>query len=149
DLLALPDKLTACTEAFLAHLASRPAVWDVGDLNDLREDSALPRGRVHEDLRAALVFHRMCPGVPLGASGAAFARGLGKNLRANVGSRRRQLEKAFTAEFDTVKKESLRESMEALFRLHNRRWQKRGAAGAFSDPRVQAFHHEVSARFLE
>ena len=38
--------------------------------------------------------------------------------------------------------------MEDLFRLHNRRWRRRGAMGAFAGKRMQAFHHEVAQKFL-
>jgi len=79
-----------------------------------------------------------------------FLKTLGKNMRANVGRRRRQLEKAFKCQIDTVTSaDELPAAMEDLFRLHNARWQRRGARGAFGTPELRAFHQEIARRFLE
>jgi CelD/BcsL family acetyltransferase involved in cellulose biosynthesis len=131
----------------LAHLSSARGRWDFADLNDLREGS--PVGGAADGLSTRVEFHRMCPIIRLAPTWEEYAKGLGKNLRANVPRRRRQLEKAFRAELGCVEDPAeLAQAMEDLFALHNRRWRKRGAMGAFSGKRVQAFHHEVARRFL-
>ncbi|HEY7955264.1 MAG TPA: hypothetical protein VII38_08215, partial [Polyangia bacterium] len=125
DFLGPEARRAECAAAFVAHLAERRGLWDLCDLNDLPGGSALPSLAI-ESLRVETVFHRMCPVVRLGPSYDGFLKTLGKNLRANVGRRRRQLEKAFAAELDTVK-DGLPQAMDDLFRLHNQRWRRRGA----------------------
>jgi CelD/BcsL family acetyltransferase involved in cellulose biosynthesis len=149
DILSAPEHLGAAAAAFMDHIAHRKPAWDVCDLNDLREGSALPSLPGSEHLRAETVFHRVCPVIPLGATFDGFVKSLGKNMRSNVGRRRRQLEKAFVTEFDLATAETLPGALEELFALHNGRWRKRGASGAFADPAVQAFHHEVAPLFLQ
>ena len=80
------------------------------------------------------------------ASWDEFVKRLSKNMRTNVGRRRRQVAKQFRAEYDLADATTLPAAMEELFRLHNARWRRRGVAGAFAGARVQAFHHEVARR---
>ena len=70
------------------------------------------------------------PIIELAPTWDEYSKKLGKNLRANVGRRRRQLEKAFKTELGTVDDPAeLHQAMEELYALHNRRWRKRGASG--------------------
>jgi CelD/BcsL family acetyltransferase involved in cellulose biosynthesis len=87
--------------------------------------------------------------IPLEATWEKFAAGLSKNMRTNVGRRRRQIAKTFKTEYDTANADTLAQAMEELFELHNRRWRRRGAMGAFAGERMQKFHHEVARQFLE
>jgi len=152
DIVGPPDRQAECTRAFLAHLAKTRSLWDVCDLNDLLDGSALPSAPFassDEHLRGETVFHRMCPVISLAPSWEEYSKSLGKNLRANVGRRRRQLEKAYRTELDTVHGDALPAAMNDLFHLHNTRWRRRGVGGAFSGERIQAFHHEVARKFDE
>lgn len=147
DQIAAAGREADCARAFLSHLSAERKRWDFCDLNDLRQDHPLGDGT--DGLNAVVEFHRQCPIIQLLPSWDAYVKTLGKNLRANVGRRRRQLEKAFETELATVDDEAeLPQAMEELFALHNRRWRKRGASGAFASKRVQAFHQEVALRFL-
>src|SRR5205823_1558429 len=47
-------------------------------------------------------------------------------------------------EIETAAKDDLDGGMEALFRLHQRRWRGRGLPGQFASGRVRAFHREVA-----
>jgi CelD/BcsL family acetyltransferase involved in cellulose biosynthesis len=151
DLLAADGERERVAATFLRELATTTSEWDLADLNDLRQGGPLLEARV-DGLRSEPVFHRRCPAIPLagGVTFDAFLKTLGKNMRANVGRRRRQLEKAYRCELDTVTRaDELPAAMEDLFRLHNARWQRRGARGAFGTPALRAFHHEIARRFLE
>ena len=56
-----------------------------------------PRSRVGEmpaGVRPLLVHHRVCPFIPLSPSWDEFVKRLSKNMRTNVGRRRRQVPKA-------------------------------------------------------
>jgi CelD/BcsL family acetyltransferase involved in cellulose biosynthesis len=151
ELIAADGDRERVAAVLLGELASSVSAWDLGDLNDLRQGGAIHEAVGEVDgLRRELVFHRHCPTIALGTTFDGFLKSLGKNMRANVGRRRRQLEKAYRCQLDTVTNpDELPEAMEALFRLHNARWQRRGARGAFGTPALRAFHHEVARRFLQ
>ena len=105
-----------------------------------------PRVRCRAGSVRCCVHHRVCPFIPLTPSWDEFVKRLSKNMRTNVGRRRRQVAKQFRAEYDLATDETLPAAMEELFRLHNARWRRRGVAGAFAGERMQAFHHEVARR---
>jgi CelD/BcsL family acetyltransferase involved in cellulose biosynthesis len=146
--ICAPGREAECARAFLAYLVEQKSRWDLCDLNDVPRGHPLSQGG--GPLHATVEFHRHCPIIRLPSSWDAYLKTLGKNLRANVPRRRRQLEKAFRAELGIVEDPAeLAQAMEDLFALHNRRWRKRGVRGAFASKRVQAFHHEVARRFLQ
>jgi len=148
DLLASPPYERGCAAAFLRHLFEARDRWDLADLNDLREGGVLVRAE-RGGHAGGTSFHRHCPVIELPESWKIYAAGLGKSTRSQVGRRRRQLEKRFHAELVLADASTLHAAMERLFALHNGRWQRRGAAGAFADPAVQRFHHEVAGCFLQ
>jgi len=150
DFLAVDERRGEVAEALFTALGQEQARWDFADLNDLRADSTLPRLGLPAALRGTVNFHRKCPTITLEATWDVYAKSLGKNMRANVGRRRRQIEKQFATKLETVSDPAaLPAAMTDLFALHNARWQRRGAKGAFATPELQAFHQEVARRFLE
>ena len=148
EILAARGHERAVRDAFLDHLAAHASRWDLCDFADQRKGTSLTVGEMPAALRPLIVHHRVCPYVPLSASWDEFTKRLSKNMRTNVGRRRRQVAKQFRAEYDVADDASLTTAMEELFRLHNARWRRRGVSGAFAGARMQAFHHEVARRFL-
>ncbi len=148
EILAARGHEGAVRDAFMAHLAAHAQRWDLCDFADQRKGTSLTVGEMPEGLRPLLVHHRVCPYVPLSKTWDEFTKRLSKNMRTNVGRRRRQVAKQFRAEYDVADETTLPAAMEELFRLHNARWRRRGVSGAFAGARMQAFHHEVARRFL-
>ncbi len=148
EILAARGHEQAVRDAFVSHLAAGSRRWDLCDFADQRKGTSLIEGEMPPELRPLLVHHRVCPFIPLETSWDAFVKRLSKNMRANVGRRRRQVAKQFRAEYDLADAATLPTAMEELFRLHNARWRRRGVSGAFAGARMQAFHHEVARRFL-
>jgi CelD/BcsL family acetyltransferase involved in cellulose biosynthesis len=149
EILAAAGHERAVRDAFLAHLAACSSRWDLCDFADQRQGTSLTHSEMPDGLRSLIVHHRVCPYVPLSPSWDEFVKRLSKNMRTNVGRRRRQVAKQFRAEYDVAGDETLTAAMEELFRLHNARWRRRGVAGAFAGARMQAFHHEVARKFLQ
>ena len=149
EILAARGHERAARDAFLGHLAAHARRWDLCDFADQRKGTSLTLGEMPAGVRPLLVHHRVCPFIPLSASWDEFAKRLSKNMRTNVGRRRRQVAKQFRAEYDLADAATLPAAMEELFRLHNARWRRRGVSGAFAGARMQRFHHEVAAKFLE
>ncbi|MCU1279136.1 MAG: Protein involved in cellulose biosynthesis (CelD) [bacterium] len=149
EILAARGHEGAARDAFMAHLAAHSSGWDLCDFADQRKGTSLTVGEMPDGLRPLLVHHRVCPFIPLVSSWDEQAKRLSKNMRTNVGRRRRQVAKEFRAEYDLATVETVTAAMEELFRLHNARWRRRGVAGAFAGARMQAFHHEVARKFLQ
>jgi CelD/BcsL family acetyltransferase involved in cellulose biosynthesis len=157
ETIAPADMRAACAAAFARHLGAAARDWELLDLPNLHESSPLAElpglageaGRGHGTVGQVAV-HRLCPVLRLPSTFDEVLKQLGKNLRANLGRRRRQLERLHGAVLDTVRDpDELPSAMTDLFALHNARWQERGVGGAFAAEEIQRFHRLVAARFLE
>jgi CelD/BcsL family acetyltransferase involved in cellulose biosynthesis len=148
EILAATGYERVVRDAFMSHLQAHATDWDLCDFADQRKGTSLTEGEMPAGLRPLLLHHRVCPFIPLSASWDEFVKRLSKNMRTNVGRRRRQVAKQFRAEYDLATAETLPAAMEELFRLHNARWRRRGASGAFAGERIQAFHRDVAKKFL-
>jgi CelD/BcsL family acetyltransferase involved in cellulose biosynthesis len=148
EILAARGHERAARDAFLAYLSRHAHRWDLCDFADQREGTSLTLNEMPPGLVPLLVPHRICPVIPLDETWEKFISRLSKNMRTNVGRRRRQVAKQFRAEYDLAAPDTLRGAMEDLFRLHNTRWRRRGVSGAFSGPRIQKFHHDVAGQLL-
>ena len=153
--LALPNHAVEVASQMLTYLQTGLGGWDIADLQHLRPGSALltaaerqhaehPRGDID------LLPIETCPYAPLDCSWEEFGRRLGKKLRSNLAYYERLILRTFPdAAFSLADQEQLQEGMTALFRLHQSRWNARWLPGVLGGKRIQAFHREVAARFLE
>jgi CelD/BcsL family acetyltransferase involved in cellulose biosynthesis len=148
EILAAPGWELPARDAFLRYLETHARRWDLCDFADQRKGTSLTAGEMPDGLRPLLIHHRVCPYIRLDESWEKFVSRLSKNMRANVGRRRRQVAKQFRAEYDLAAPETVQAAMEELFRLHNGRWRRRGVSGAFAGARMQQFHHDVARQFL-
>jgi len=153
--LALPAYAQEVASALLNYLDRGLRGWDIADLQQLRPDSSLmahaPRPWPHRPTEAQSTLPmEPCPYLPLPPTWEAFARRLSKKMRSNLGYYERLLEKTFPdTRFSLADARTLSAGMTALFDLHQRRWNARWLPGALGNKRVQSFHREVAARFLE
>lgn len=148
EILAAPGHEQAVRDGFVSYLAQHANRWDLCDFADQRKGTSLTVGEMPRTMVPLIVHHRVCPYIRLDETWEKFTSRLSKNMRANVGRRRRQVAKQFRAEYDLATSETVAAAMEELFRLHNGRWRRRGVSGAFAGARMQRFHHEVARRFL-
>ena len=172
DALALPEHASAVTDSLLAHLRHTLHGWDIADLQQIRSDSPLfektenreqkteggtygAETHAHSIIGASgeaqsLLLMEPCPYLELPPTWDAFTPRLGKKMRSNLGYYERLLLKTFPdAEFSLASEYTVREGMNALFDLHQKRWNARWLPGVLGGKRVQAFHQEVAAHFVE
>ncbi|MGZ3441544.1 MAG: GNAT family N-acetyltransferase [Polyangia bacterium] len=147
DLLAAPAHADAVRDAFAGWLAGAARGWDIIDLPDVREDSALATlAPPSPSLAARRYVHRICPYLTLDGSGdwrlAAAAK-----LRTRLRQQNRRLARDFDVAFDLAGADELPHALDDLFYLHDRRWRRRGLRGAFARPSVRRFHRELAGRF--
>ena len=155
DAVAAPGFETRVARAFWDFLGEQRRVWDWLDFQQvqpgavLRCASAAVSG-VRSPFRVGCWEGETCPFLTLPEDWEAFRRSLGKKLRGNVGYYDRALKKRFAGvEARCATPATLAGDMEALFALHQRRWNQRWLPGVFAGRRVRAFHQEVAWRLLE
>jgi CelD/BcsL family acetyltransferase involved in cellulose biosynthesis len=119
------------------------------DLQQLREGTSLSQASPPKGIRARLLPQEVCPYVPLPGGWEEFTATLGKKLRSNIGYYRRLLAREFEVHWETVTNGELPDAMADLFRLHQRRWRRRGLPGAFARPRARRFHEAVAQACLD
>jgi CelD/BcsL family acetyltransferase involved in cellulose biosynthesis len=153
--LALPEAAEEVAAALLAYLDRSLRGWDIADLQQLRPEAPLlahaARPWSHRPAQAQVTLPmEPCPYLPLPETWEQFDRALSKKLRSNLGYYERLVQKTFpdTQTF-LADADTLDTGMTALFDLHQRRWNARWLPGALGSKRVQAFHRDVAARFLE
>jgi CelD/BcsL family acetyltransferase involved in cellulose biosynthesis len=69
---------------------------------------------------------------------------LPRKIRDNLGYFRRRAERASEVNFETATAGTLSEFLEALFRLHDARWQQLGRPGVLADPAIRRFHRAAA-----
>jgi CelD/BcsL family acetyltransferase involved in cellulose biosynthesis len=176
--IALPEWEPTVAAALLDYAQHRLRGWDMADLQQLPPDSpvlAVARESGLESFGAADVqpgstrFQRNtrlsehphtptpcvlpmepCPYLRLPSAWEDLTARLGKKMRSNLSYYDRLLRKTFPdTEYALADTETLEAGMTALFALHQSRWNARWLPGVLGGRRVQAFHREVAARFLE
>ncbi|MDO8587701.1 MAG: GNAT family N-acetyltransferase [Armatimonadota bacterium] len=153
DVIVHPDKRSDAMAAVGEYLESCGGEWDFVDLHQIPEAGAAVElaeivGRP-PGMSAEVVEHEVCPVVDLPDSWEDYTRSLGKSLRFNIGYYERSLRKQYKVEIGAADESNLNEEMEALFRLHGRRWRKRWLPGVLASRKVREFHREVARRFLD
>jgi CelD/BcsL family acetyltransferase involved in cellulose biosynthesis len=69
---------------------------------------------------------------------------LPSKIRNNLGYFRRRAERAGRVSFETATAATLPAFVEALFRLHDARWQHVGQPGVLADPAIRRFHRRAA-----
>lgn len=153
--LALPGYEEAVTQTLLHTMETGLRGWDMADLQQLPPDApflnTLPRPWASQPAEhQSLLPMEPCPYLALPADWETLTAKLGKKMRSNLGYYDRLLVRTFPdAELSLADENTLDAGMTALFALHQSRWNARWLPGVLGNKRVQAFHREVAARFLE
>jgi CelD/BcsL family acetyltransferase involved in cellulose biosynthesis len=153
DVLAAPDAEPHVCAEVCKHLADS-GDYDLADLQQLGAASpfaAHVSGHPVSGLnghRVALRRIETCPYVDLPVSWDAFLNTLGKKMRSNVTYYERLAARDLAdASMTLCAGADLPEAMEALFRLHQRRWRSRMLPGVLGSGSVRRFHRDVADRF--
>ncbi|MCC6347023.1 MAG: GNAT family N-acetyltransferase [Nitrospirales bacterium] len=149
DFLMEPEAAEEVTSAVFAYLLSQKSRWDICDFQELRAVSPLLSFPALSGLHLQRTAMQTCPVLVLPETVAAFRAGLTARSRKRLRYTENNIERAGGACTATATGATRLDFLEALFRLHRAAWEERKESGVLADPRVQAFHREVSAGFLE
>jgi CelD/BcsL family acetyltransferase involved in cellulose biosynthesis len=90
----------------------------------------------------------LCPYIILPTSLKVFTSSLGSNMRKNLRRYMRKLRQEYKVGFKTQSDfASTKEAVETFFKLHQKRWESLGQAGAFADKVTRDFHVEIAEIF--
>jgi CelD/BcsL family acetyltransferase involved in cellulose biosynthesis len=142
--MALPHEKQAVYSAIFRYLSDHSMAWDVMELTDLAEDSALldflyGYAPDNFDLYQSAT-NKVCPYLELPTDWSRFLQTKSANSRSKILYRRKYLEKRFTVHFVEVSTEKqLNDVFEDMVRLHQGRRTFKGDPGVFSSSSFRNF----------
>jgi CelD/BcsL family acetyltransferase involved in cellulose biosynthesis len=142
DALVAPGFERMVMTALAEHLREQPHRWSECRFENVRPESALLFGDFGDNYMDVIESHEVCPVLMLtdGLSRTGLPQSVPAHQQEKVRYYRRRAEKAGKVEFEAVTWELMDEYLEALFRLHRARWQRRGQNGVLEDHHVQTLH---------
>lgn len=152
DLLAVPGREPAVISALLAFLRRQKRTWDLAQLNLLPWYS--PTGiELQRQLRGLgwTAFQYTHPGcvLHLPETWETYLKQVSRNERRNIRTWERRLARDGQARFYKCTNEAeLPTLLEALFDLHQKRWQLRDEPGRFVSAARRQFYQDMSHLFL-
>ena len=153
DVIAEDALAPKIADSVLRHLDGANG-FDLADLQQLRPGSLLLdaacAARNDTSLRRnpSILAQEACPFVPLQGSWEEYGKRLGKKTRTNLGYYDRLLLKSFgDVRTRLAEADDLDSAMDALFALHQSRWNARLLPGVMGSRRVREFHREAARRF--
>ncbi|MFZ5996321.1 MAG: GNAT family N-acetyltransferase [Nitrospirota bacterium] len=148
DVLIEPDIASEGTEMVFNYLLSQKSRWDICDFQELRRESPLLNAGIsgmHREVEAMDV----CPVLVLPDTISSFRAGLSARSKKRLRYARNTIERAGSVSSELATGSTLPEFLGSLFNLHRAAWVERQESGVLADPRLPAFHREVSTGFLE
>ena len=126
------------------------AEWDFLHLTEVPETSAnVPQvAAVAQDLRYRFSqgIRHVCPGAALPETWPAMEALLNKDFRRNLKYERRQLLEKRGGIFHLCDERNLEAEVDAFWTLHEKRWNSKGQAGVFTNPRKREFYRKMATR---
>jgi len=152
ELVVKPGYENACAEAFLDWLSSTPD-WHLCVLNTLPSDSTVANALLRALKSRGWKFTvTPRPGLRLDLPDQwdEYLARLSTNQRSKVRNLRRRLEKAYDFRiFKCANSKDLPACLEALFELHQRRWQMLEEPGTFASAARRRFYFQMARSFLD
>jgi len=143
DLLAKPGWTAAVLGALAHHLLASAGEWDVLEFPQLHRDSVLRRLALPAGWRVETAAAQPHPVLHLGGA-TPWPPRMAQGLR----TARSRAARAGTLCFATAGAAQVQSALDALFRLHQRRWNGAGLPGVLADAGVRAAHR-ASAPLLQ
>jgi CelD/BcsL family acetyltransferase involved in cellulose biosynthesis len=125
--------------AMLRRLVGRDD-WRRCELHPLRRGSPLLDARAPSGCSDEVLAFEPCLVVEVPTGARELREVLPSKIRNNLANYRRRAERAGRVAFETATAATLFEFLEALFRLHDARWQQLGQPGMLADPAIRRFH---------
>jgi CelD/BcsL family acetyltransferase involved in cellulose biosynthesis len=134
-------------EAMLRRLAER-GDWQRCELHPLRVGSPLLDARVPPGCADEVLAFEPCVVLEIPAGARDLCDVVPSRIRGKLRYFGRRAEQAGRVGFETARGATLSEFLEALFRLHEARWQSLDRPGVLADPAIRDFHRAAAPLLL-
>jgi len=151
DFPVRPGFEKSLAEAVLQYLEQQRHEWDLCQLNTMPAGSPVARAVVEllKPSWALFEYSSVCSSIPLPVGWDDYLQRLSSEDRKNLERYGRRLEKRYATRIYRCTRESeLPVCLEALFRLHQLRWQNAGETGSFASPQRREFYARLSRCLL-
>ena len=139
--------------AILQYGRKRVSDWECIELREIPETSQTARliwNPAFEENAFRRRVQSLCYGTALPLRFEDYLRGLDRKFRQNMRRGERNLKKDYKVDFKICSDASeVKEYLQVIMNLHQKRWRSRNEPGIFSDPRTSCFHHEISRLFFD
>lgn len=139
-------------DAVSGWLADAQPRWHIAEFRGLRKGDPAAGAlelAVRDESSKAEVEEEPCSAIELPTDFEELLAGLRSKFRQSYRQRTNKLLRTCEVRFFPTESEAeLREHLETLFSLHQRRWTEAQRLGAFADPRMRRFYDDVSRRLL-
>jgi len=149
DAVFAEDFENAGAAAVFEHLSRECERWDVCDFQQLSVSSMLLTRELGEGWSDVITEQDVCPVLVFPDGATDCTAFLPRKMRKNLRYYRRRAESAGEVRIEAASEANLDVLVDALFRLHTRRWERRGEAGMFADEDVQVFHRTLVRDLLQ
>lgn len=147
DILIDPD-VFGVDRALACRLHATQQFWCSYDFRDLPENSALLQ-MVRSQFGGSVIEDAPCVTIALDAWRARPSAAGPERIVTDLRRCRRRAEELGTLRVELASTFDLSDALEALFRLHARRWRAVGQEGVLNGTELHAFHREIAAQFSQ
>jgi CelD/BcsL family acetyltransferase involved in cellulose biosynthesis len=144
DVLVKPGWEERAMRCVVALLARRAEDWDVLEVPQLRRGAPLLGVAVPAGWRREMFEGAPSPVLTLTGSEAGAGPPIPRPMAQNLRCCRRRVARAGAVAYETADAQTIQAFLEALVRLHGRRWSERGSPGVLNDESVLASHREAA-----
>jgi CelD/BcsL family acetyltransferase involved in cellulose biosynthesis len=152
DLPARPRFEAGFAQAVLWYLVQQKRDWDICQLNSMPVRSPMANALVDLLKPSWLMFEHSerCSSIPLPETWEGYLQLLSSEDRKNLDRYTRRVQKRYSTRVYRCTRESeLPVCLDALFRLHQLRWQKAGQPGSFGSVERCEFYQRLSRTLLD
>ena len=156
DFIIYPGEEHSTLMAIFEYLYKNQPIWDAIELGEIDKDSnslGWIKRNVIKKYQLAEQRAHICPYIKLPESYELLQKSLSTNMRNNLKRRTKQIEaKREVKFFITKQKEEVKENIDSLFDLHNKRFEDKYKAkkmqSSFNGVQIKKFHYDVANEFL-
>jgi CelD/BcsL family acetyltransferase involved in cellulose biosynthesis len=134
-------------DAVLRCLAAR-GDWRSCELHPLRAGTPLLKARIPPGCTDQVLAFEPCLVLEVPPEARELSDVVPSRMRSNLRYFRRRAERAGRTSFETATEGTVSELLDALFRLHEARWQRREHPGVLADPAIRRFHRTAAPLLL-
>jgi CelD/BcsL family acetyltransferase involved in cellulose biosynthesis len=139
------DGIPRTISSILSYITRSEFSWDVLNFTDLSSASTLLTV-VEDGIRSS--HHDICTQILVPPGTRHIREVISKHKYENLRNACFRLQREGAAHIELATQETLEEFLDALFEIHETRWEELGKPGVLADEKIRVFHREVARELL-